>query len=100
MVAVPVVLTAAPESTVTDPKLMLVIDRVQLIAALAGIVMQQMVRADVRIRIRSFRMPLTVVSGGRSTDWTGSAGAIAEDAGSDRHGEIPENTVIGRPPGR
>jgi len=41
MVAVPVVPTAAPERTLTDPKLMLVIDRLQLIAALADVAVAQ-----------------------------------------------------------
>ena len=62
MVAVLVVSTAEPGRTSRDPKAVLVIDIVQLMAAAAGIAMQQIVRADVRIRIRSFRMPPTVVS--------------------------------------
>jgi hypothetical protein len=63
---VPVVSTAAPERTLTDPKLMLVIDPVQVKAAVAGAAMQQTVRADARMRIRSFRMVSTVAFGIRA----------------------------------
>ena len=55
MVAVLVVSTAEPGRTFKDPKTVLVIDIVQLIAAAAGAAMQQTVRADVRTRSRSFR---------------------------------------------
>jgi hypothetical protein len=62
MVAVLVVSTAKPGRTLMDPKAVLVIDNVQAMAAAAGIAMQQIVRADVRIRIKSFRRPAIVVS--------------------------------------
>ena len=100
MVAVLVVSTAVPGRTSKDPKATLVIDIVQLIAATAGLAMQQTVRAVARTRIRSFRIPPTLGFAGRTPVWTKSAGAIVEDSGCNRHVAILEKAVIGTPQAR
>src|SRR5712671_210750 len=90
MVPVLVVSTAEPGRTSKDPNATLVIDSVQLIAAAAGVAMQQTVRTNARTGIGSFRKPPTMAPKGQTAIWTGSAAVIPADTGDERHQKLPK----------
>ena len=94
MVAVLVVSTAEPGRTFKDPKTVLVIDIVQLIAAAAGAAMQHAPRADEKTRITSFCILRNVVSGDRATFRTELERGV-ESVGAGDVQKSSERTLIG-----